>query len=48
MFSLNENIDSIKIVISTNTWLDVLLYYKDFWLNIWTDNHIYKMQIILI
>ena len=33
----------VKVVVSTNTWLDVLSYYEDYWLNIWTDNHIHRI-----
>ena len=41
--SPDGNVSDVKVVVSINTWLDVLPYYEDFWLNIWTDNHIYKI-----
>jgi hypothetical protein len=39
----NHDIGGSKAVVSTNTWLDALSYYDDFWLNVWVDNHIYKL-----
>jgi len=28
--------------VSVNKWLNVMSHYDDFFLNVWTDNHIYK------
>jgi hypothetical protein len=29
-------------IITVTTWLDVMPYYEELWLNIWIDNHLYK------
>ena len=31
-----------EVSVTTNRWLDVLPHYNDFFVNVWTDNHIYK------